>query len=86
MVIHGLLLGITVDVVKRHPEDRGFVPQPKWWVVEQVNSTLIPHRRPAREYDHRPENSASRVYWATTNVARRLTTPTATWRESVPAA
>lgn len=87
MVIHGALLGVSVDIVRRNPEDRGFVPQPKRWVVEQVNGTLILHRRLVREYDHRPENSASRVYWATTaNMARRLTTPTPPWRESGPAA
>ncbi|MFF4345707.1 IS5 family transposase [Kitasatospora sp. NPDC001540] len=83
MVIHGALLGITVEVVRRNPEDRGFVPQPKRWVVEQVNGTLILHRRLVREYDHRPENSASRVYWAATaNMARRLTTSTPAWRET----
>lgn len=86
-VIHGLLLGITVDVVKRNPEDHGFVPQPRRWVVEQVNGTLILHRRLAREYDHRPDNSASRVYWAATaNMARRLTTPTPAWRDTAAAA
>jgi transposase len=86
-VIHGLLLGITVDVVKRNPEDHGFVPQPRRWVVEQVNGTLILHRRLAREYDHRPDNSASRVYWAATaNMARRLTTPTPAWRDTATAA
>ncbi|GLW59008.1 DDE transposase [Kitasatospora phosalacinea] len=83
VIIHGALLGITVDVVRRNPADRGFVPQPKRWVVEQVNGTLILHRRLVREYDHRPENSASRVYWATTaNMARRLTAPTPAWRET----
>ena len=39
------------------------------------------HRRLAREYDHRPESSVSRVYWAATaNMARRLTTPACAWR------
>lgn len=39
------------------------------------------HRRLAREYDHRPDTSASRVYWASiANMTRRLTAPAATWR------
>jgi transposase len=78
VVIHGALLDIDVEVVRRNPADqgKGFLPQPKRWVVEQTNGTLMLHRRLAREYDHRPDNSASRVYWASTaNMARRLTSP-----------
>jgi transposase len=89
VIIHGALRDITVEVVRRNPDDqgKGFVPQPKRWVVEQVNGTLMLHRRLAREYDHRPENSASRVYWASTaNMARRLTTPALTWRDTLQAA
>ncbi|WP_055628180.1 IS5 family transposase [Streptomyces hirsutus] len=88
-VIHGALLGITVETVRRNPGDqgKGFVPQPKRWVVEQANGTLMLHRRLAREYDHRPDNSASRVYWAATaNMARRLTAPTLSWRDEYQAA
>jgi transposase len=86
VVIHGALLDIEVEVVRRNPADqgKGFVPQPKRWVVEQTNGTLMLHRRLAREYDHRPDTSASRVYWASTaNMARRLTTPTPTWRDTL---
>ena len=51
MVIHGAVKDITVEVVRRNPDDhgKGFVPQPKRWVVEQVNGTLMLHRRLARE-------------------------------------
>ncbi|WP_423247590.1 hypothetical protein [Streptomyces achmelvichensis] len=53
-------------------------------MIEQVNGTLTLHRRLAREYDHRPDISASRVYWASTaNMSRRLTTPTPTWRDTL---
>ncbi|WP_406408564.1 IS5 family transposase [Streptomyces sp. NBC_01643] len=89
VVIHGAMLDITVDVVRRNPADqgKGFVPQPKRRGVEQVNGTLMLHRRLAREYDHRPDNAASRVYWASTaNMARRLTTPAPAWRDFVAAA
>lgn len=66
VIIHGALLDITVKVVRRNPDDqgKGFVPQPKRWVVEQVNGMLRLHRRLAREYDRQPDSSASRVYWA----------------------
>ncbi|MFJ2154529.1 IS5 family transposase [Streptomyces microflavus] len=86
VIVHGALLDIDVEVVRRNPADqgKGFVPQPKRWVVEQTNGTLMLHRRLAREYDHRPDTSASRVYWVSTaNMARRLTTPTPAWRDTI---
>ncbi|MCZ9337478.1 IS5/IS1182 family transposase, partial [Streptomyces sp. TRM76130] len=57
VVIHGVLQGIDVEIVRRNPDGKGkgFVPQPKRWIVEQVNGTLLLHRRLAREYDHRPD-------------------------------
>ncbi|MCZ4509810.1 hypothetical protein O3Q52_16720 [Streptomyces sp. ActVer] len=73
-----MLLDITVKVVRRNPDDqgKGFVPQSERCVVGQVNGTLRLHRHLAREYDRRPDSSASRVYWASTaNMARRLITP-----------
>jgi hypothetical protein len=49
-----------------------------------VNGTLMLHRRLAREYDHRPDTSASRVYWASiANMTRRLTTPAPAWRDTL---
>ncbi|MDH6221547.1 IS5 family transposase [Streptomyces pseudovenezuelae] len=83
VVTHGAALGIDVEIVRRNPEERGFVPQPKRWRVEQTFGILILHRRLVRDYEHRPASSASRVYWAMTHVmARRLTdTNTLTWRD-----
>lgn len=43
-------------------QGKGFVPQPKRWIVGQVNGTLMLHRGLAREYVHRPDISASRDY------------------------
>lgn len=83
VVTHGATLGIDVEIVQRNFEERGFVPQPKRWRVEQTFGTLILHRRLVRDYEHRPASAASRVYWAMTHVmARRLTdTATLTWRD-----
>lgn len=45
---------------------------------------MMLHRRLAREYDHRPDTSVSRVYWASiANMVRRLTTPAPTWRDTL---
>ena len=79
---YGAAVGIDVQVVERNPADRGFVPQPKRWVAEQTLGILSFHRRLARDYEHRLSSSASRVYWAMTDVmAWRLTgTSAPSWR------
>jgi transposase len=81
-VAHGEQVGIDVEIVERNPADKGFVPQPKRWVVEQTNGILMLHRRLVRDYEHRPASSESRVYWAISDLmARRLTgTSTPDWR------
>jgi hypothetical protein len=86
VIIHGALLDITVEAARRNlaDQDRCFVPQPKRWVVEQTNGTLMLYRRLACEYGHRPDNSASHVYWASTaNMTRHLTTPAPAWRDTL---
>ncbi|WP_438696045.1 hypothetical protein [Streptomyces alkaliphilus] len=75
VVIHGAMKDITVEVIRRNPDDegRGFVLQLKRWMVKQVNGTLMLQRRLARDYAHRPDGTASRVYWAcTAGMLRRL--------------
>jgi hypothetical protein len=82
VAIHGALLGIDVEQVKRSDTKPGFVPAAKRWLVEQVNGTLMLHRRLVREYEIRPASSESRTWWAATaNLVRRLTgTATRSWR------
>jgi transposase len=82
LAVHGAVLGIDVEVVKRSDSKPGFVPVKKRWIVEQVYGTLMLHRRLVREYESRPESSVSRTLWASmANMARRLTGAcTPTWR------
>jgi transposase len=82
VVVHGAALGIDVQVAERNPAVKGFVPQPKRWVVEQTLGILSFHRRLVRDYEHRVSSSASRVYWVMTDVmARRLAgTSAPSWR------
>jgi transposase len=84
VVAHGAKRGIDVEIVERNPQDKGFVPQPIRWKVEQTLGTLILHRRLVRDYESRPKTSESRVYWAMIDVmSRRLTrTSTLTWRDA----
>ena len=79
---HGATLGIDVQTVERNPAERGFVPQPKRWVVERAYGILALHRRLVRDYEHRVASSESRVYWAMSDVmGRRLTgTSAPAWR------
>lgn len=82
VVEHGTNVGIGVEIVERNPDDKGFVPQAKRWIVEQTNGILMFYRRLARDYEHRPASSRSRVLCAMTSVmSRRLTGRTiASWR------
>ncbi|MFE2448935.1 IS5 family transposase [Streptomyces sp. NPDC021218] len=81
VVEHGAGLGIDVEIVERNPQDKGFVPQPIRWRVEQTLGTLMLQRRLVRDYESDPRSSESRVYWAiAATMARRLTgTTTPTW-------
>jgi hypothetical protein len=82
LALHGAVLGVDVEIVKRSDAKPGFVPIRKRWIVEQVNGTLMLHRRLMREYESRPESSVSRTLWASTaNIVRRPTeTSTPSWR------
>lgn len=80
--VHGAVLGIDIEVVKRSDATPGFVPVKKRWLVEQAYGTLMLQRRLVREYESRVESSVSRTLWASmATMMRRLTgTSTPTWR------
>jgi hypothetical protein len=81
---HAAVRGIDVEVVKRSDAKPAFVPVKKRWIVEQVNGTLMLHRRLARD-ESRPESSVSHTLRTSmANMARRLigtSTPTGGARE-----
>lgn len=84
VAIHGAVRGIDVEQVLRSDTRAGFVPIAKRWIVEQVNGTLMLHRRLVREYEIRESSSESHTWWASTaNLLRRLSaTATPTWRDT----
>nr|WP_256256020.1 transposase [Streptomyces sp. MUSC 14] len=53
VVDHGMNLGIGVEIVERNPDQSGFVPQAKRWIVEQANGTLTFYRRLVCDCEHR---------------------------------
>lgn len=64
-VIHGALLGITVETVHRNPADKAERVRPAAEAVGSRAGQRHPDapRRLVRECDHRPHNSASRISW-----------------------
>ncbi|WP_443077946.1 IS5 family transposase [Streptomyces sp. NBC_01450] len=67
-------LGITVKVVSRPKDAKGFVLLPKRWVVERSNSWTLRARRNARDYERLMSHAEAHVQWAfITLMTRRLT-------------
>lgn len=81
-VEHGATLGIDVEIVTKDPQLKGFSVVKRRWVVERTIGWLMQHRRLVRDYEARPENSASMITLAMIdNLAKRLTAETTpTWR------
>ena len=66
-------LKMTVEIVRKPAEQRGFVVHPKRWVVERTLAWLTAHRRLARDYERDPEVSEGMIRWAAINqMLRRL--------------
>jgi transposase len=83
VVEHGAKLGIDVEIALRNPRDKGFVPQPIRWRVEQTNGLNMLERRLARDDEHAASSAESRIYWASAGrILRRLGAAPARWREA----
>lgn len=65
------VLTLTITVVKRTDDVRGFVVLPRRWVVERSFGWLCRHRRLARDYERRPEHHEAMIWWATTTIMTR---------------
>ena len=57
-------LGLSVVVVRKAEEQRGFIPLPRRWVVERFFGWLTQCRRLARDYERDPAYSEAWVYVA----------------------
>ncbi|MFJ6214539.1 IS5 family transposase [Streptomyces sp. NPDC092296] len=82
VVEHGATRGIDVETVRRDPATRGFVVQPRRWVVERTFGWLMNHRRLARDHEALPARSEAMIHVAMISMmTRRLTGETIpTWR------
>ncbi|MER5301819.1 IS5 family transposase [Streptomyces lasiicapitis] len=69
-------LGITIKVVPRPKDTKGFVLLPKRWVVERSNSWTMRARRNARDYERLTAHAEAHIQWAfITLMSRRLARP-----------
>ncbi|PBC70338.1 transposase [Streptomyces sp. TLI_235] len=82
VVEHAATLGIDLEIVRRDPTTRGFVVQPRRWIVERTFGWLMNPRRLARDYEALPARSEAMVHVAMIGLmTRRLTgESTPTWR------
>ena len=65
---------VVVSLVRKEPGQRGFVVQPKRWVVERTFGWLNRYRRLAKDHERTTESSAAFVYVSMIHVMlRRLT-------------
>lgn len=68
--------GVTVEVVKRNEEQKGFVLLRRRWIVERTNGWFGKYRLLSKEYERTMMSSRGDVLHAMTMLMlRRLTTP-----------
>ncbi|EFO81903.1 transposase IS5 family protein [Oscillochloris trichoides DG-6] len=64
----------SLEVVERHPGQRGFAVQARRWVVERTHAWFGRNRQLSKEYDYNPRSSESWIYLASIRLLlRRLT-------------
>jgi transposase len=84
VIEHGARLGVDVEIVTKDPQVKGFSVVKRRWVIERTLGWLMQRRRLVRDYEVRPDNSASMITIAMIdNLTKRLTDETTpTWRDT----
>jgi transposase len=67
--------GVELAIVSRAPEQRGFVPLPRRWVVERSIAWTDRCRRLAKEYEHLAESSLAMIYLAACHLLLKRLAP-----------
>ncbi|MET8254249.1 IS5 family transposase [Micromonospora sp. NPDC005197] len=68
------ILRITLEIVRKPTDQRGFAVHPRRWVVERTLAWLTAYRRLARDYERHPEVSEAIIRWAAiAGMTRRIT-------------
>jgi transposase len=67
------ILTITISIVRKPADQRGFAVIPRRWAVERTLGWLTAHRRLARDYERHPATSEAMIRWAAINtITRRI--------------
>lgn len=67
-------LGLTVEIVHKLTDQKGFHPLPRRWVVERTFSWISQARRNVRDYERLPQHSEAFIHLSMiTIMTRRLT-------------
>lgn len=56
--------GCRVEVVRKDPEQQGFAPLPRRWVVERTFAWLGKCRRLSKDYEQKPQHSETWIHLA----------------------
>jgi hypothetical protein len=65
---------VTLDIVRKPAEQKGFAVPPRRWVIERTLAWLTACRRLTRDYERHPEVSEGIIRWAAiAGMARRIT-------------
>jgi putative transposase len=65
--------GVIIYLVRKNPDQKGFVVQPKRWIVERTFGWLNRYRRLAKDHERTTESGAAFVYVAMIHLmVRRL--------------
>lgn len=68
------ILRITLEILRKPADQRGFAVHPRRWVVERTLAWLTAYRRLARDYERHPEVSEAIIRWAAiAGMTRRIT-------------
>ena len=57
-------LKTTIEIVRKPPDQQGFVVHPRRWVAERTFAWLTAHRRLARDYERDPGVAEYMIRWA----------------------
>jgi putative transposase len=72
--------GWALEVVRKPPDQAGFVVQPRRWVVERTFAWLTDCRRLTKDYEVYSETSEAFIYLAMTHLMLRRLAPDAAQR------
>jgi putative transposase len=68
--------GRELEIVKRAPEETGFVVQKRRWIVERTLAWFGRYRQLSKEYTQDPGSSEAQIYLVMTHLMLRRLCPT----------